>query len=107
MPLARTFASGDLADTTEALRRGAERYDFDVTSRRIAGVDASCLRTVAKAGFDDEPELGPDGTLCVSPDGVPLLVDRPAARLEAVEYRTEVDDDDVRLPAEVDRSGAP
>ena len=94
------FLEGDLARTVTALRDATEHYDFRVTRRTLLGVRATCLVTELKEGAEADPALGPDGTLCVSPEGVPLLVDRPAGSLTASRYRTDVDPKQLELPAD-------
>lgn len=86
------FAEGDLARTIDALRQGADDFDLRVEEREIAGVTARCL--VADAAG------GPTGSLCVSPDGVPLLLERSGDDLVAIAYTTDVPDDALELPAD-------
>ena len=93
------FLEGDVARTVTALRQAKQHYEFRVTTRRLLGVRASCLVTELRKGEEADPSLGPKATLCVSPAGVPLLVERPAGTLEATGYRTDVDAGDLELPA--------
>lgn len=93
------FAEGSLTATVDDLRSAAIDYELRVEDRELLGVAATCLLTVLKPGRESDPTLGPSGTLCVSDDGVPLLVDRPAGRLEATDLSRDVDPSLLELPA--------
>ena len=98
-------AFGD-AQVDQAVRdleaaRGA--YDFRLAGREVAGVEARCLVTELRPGRRPTADLGRKGTLCLSPEGVPLLVETPVASLRAVRYEREVDGAAFRAPAEVRR----
>ena len=72
--------------TVEALRSSAA--PVVVERRTVAGVAARCVTA------------GPDDRFCVSPAGVPVLVQRGdgGATLRATTYRDAVDDEDLRRP---------
>lgn len=64
-------------------------------SQTIAGVEAECF------DFEDASE-GASGTICYSPEGVPLLINASSAegdfRLTADSYTTTVADEDFEPP---------
>jgi hypothetical protein len=99
-PALGAFDEEALAEWAATLADRADDYDFSVETRRLVGVDASCLLTTLKAGRAADPGLGESGTLCVSPEGVVLLVDSAGSRQEATSYTTEVSDDAFALPDE-------
>jgi hypothetical protein len=97
------FSPELVARTVEALEDAAGQFSLDVVERRIAGVEASCLRsspTPGAAGTDGDGEDSAPAWLCVAPDGVPLLVDRGdgTAELRAIAYRPAASVDDVARP---------
>jgi hypothetical protein len=94
------FDEEALAERATALADRAGDYEFSVESRRLAGVDVSCLVTTLAAGRPADPALGEAGTLCVSPEGVVLLVESGDTRQAATAYSTELDDDAFALPDE-------
>lgn len=89
-------------DQVEALRAvladGAEAYDFAFGEQAVAGVTARCLVATRRPEVDD-PALGEEATLCVSPEGAQLLVATPSGTLRAVEYTTEIPADAFALPS--------
>jgi hypothetical protein len=88
------FSPADIKATVEGLSSQRAEYRFDVAHRRIAGVDATCLASSPRHPGPN-PQLG---TLCISAQGVPLLVDSAAGRIEATSYRTSARSSAVRLP---------
>ena len=86
------FAEADVARTVEALRAASDDFDLRVEERDLAGVTARCLVAEGAA----------TGTLCVSPEGVPLLLERSGDDLTATAYTTDVPDDALELPADPD-----
>ena len=98
------FGAEQIEQVVETLTSSRDAYDFRVVERRLVGADARCLVTELKPGREPTPELGAKGTLCVSDEGVPLLVETPVASLRALRYSTSVDDDVFDLPAEVSSS---
>ena len=93
------FSPELVARTVEALEEGLAAYDVRVEPLTVAGVQARCLRTVPKSGSGGATATS---RLCISPDGVPVLVERGAGSpvLRAVAYRSRVDADDLRRPDE-------
>jgi len=78
---------------------GSADYDFRVEQRSVANANATCLVTNRKPGHDQDPTLGASATLCLSAEGVPLLVQTPTGSVTAVEYSTTVPDNAFDLPA--------
>ena len=88
------FSEDDLEATADRLRASRERFDFEVREREVAGAPATCLVTTPTEG-DGEAE-----SLCLSDQGVPLLVEREGGRLEAASYDDDPAGDVFSLPAE-------
>lgn len=97
------FGEKEVAAAVEDLRKSKNDYDFRLAEREVAGVKARCLVTELKPGHKESPSTGRKGTLCISPEGVPLLVETPSASLRALRYSTNVDDKVFEPPAEVKR----
>ena len=93
-PIGEVFDPKTVTDTVEKLQQQRDAYDFRVESRSIAGVDARCLVTTPKAGS------GQAATMCLSPEGVILLVDVPTGKITATAYSTAIPDDAFTLPAD-------
>lgn len=93
------FGERALETLTESLRERADDFTFEIESRPIAGVEATCLVTRILAGRE-RPELGDGGTLCVSPEGALVLVDQGDEVLEATDYTIEVADGTFARPDE-------
>jgi hypothetical protein len=103
--LGATASSGDVFGA-DAVRSAIERfkarasdYDFRTEDRTIATTAARCLLTTRKPGHDADPTLGVAATLCVSPEGVILLVDVPSGSASATAYTTAIPGDAFDLPA--------
>jgi hypothetical protein len=90
------FSPELVARTVEALEEAAGSFTLEVIERRIAGVDASCLRSVPVV---EDAGIGP-AWLCVTADGVPVLLDRGdgSPELRAVAYRRGASAEDVARP---------
>ncbi|MGH9243399.1 MAG: hypothetical protein ACRD29_03590 [Acidimicrobiales bacterium] len=99
-PEAAIFDAIELANRADELAAGTDDYDFAVEGRTLLGVEARCLVTTLKPGHDTDPSRGDEGTLCLSPAGVVLLVDNVGTRQEATAYTTDVPDGAFDLPAE-------
>lgn len=95
------FGSDQVSQVVGDLKTATDAYDFRVASRTVAGVEARCLVTELKPGKHPTADLGAKGTLCISAEGVPLLVETPAASLRALTYRTDVPGDAFDPPAAV------
>lgn len=91
------FRDDALAELTRSLRDRQDDFTFEVGSRRVVGVEARCLVTERREGRD-RPDIGDRGELCVSPEGVLLLVDQQDESLEASAYSTEVPEGTFELP---------
>jgi hypothetical protein len=90
----------DLASTVNSLSASKDTYDFRVERRRLVGVAATCLVTTRKAGLPPEPAAASTATLCISPQGAPLLVSGGSAPpLQATSYSTTVASSAFTLPA--------
>jgi len=63
--------------------------------------------TTLKAGVSSDASAGQIGTLCLSNEGVALLVDVPSGTLQASTYATAVQDNVFALPAPPDHGGQP
>ncbi|HEU5083150.1 MAG TPA: hypothetical protein VFU14_07415 [Acidimicrobiales bacterium] len=85
------FSERALEELQDALADRADDYAFEVETAPVAGVEARCLVTRRREGRES-PELGEQGTLCVSQEGALLLVDQGSDRLEALDYDTDVDE---------------
>ena len=72
-------------------------YDFEFPSRTVANTETSCIVALPENPVDSA--IFPGGTVCLSEDGVVLLLERPGESLEATRYETTVDDDSFTLPA--------
>ncbi|MDQ1395960.1 MAG: hypothetical protein QOG64_1219 [Acidimicrobiaceae bacterium] len=95
-----TFSLDDLTATVNALVASRAAFDTRVESRPVAGTVARCLVTSAKPGAAVEGD-----TLCISAQGVPLLVEGGTnPQLHATGYSRSVRGDPFRLPAPA-RSG--
>jgi hypothetical protein len=99
--LAPVFDEDAIASTTRALEEAKADYDFRIETRRLLGVDATCLVTELKSGHEAAGSLGRDATLCLSPEGAALLVQRPSDEVTATAYRTDLPGDTFELPAAV------
>lgn len=99
--LAPVFDEDAIASTTQALDDAKDDYDFRVETRSLLGVDATCLVTELRPGHAEEGTLGRDATLCLSPEGAALLVQRPTDEVTATAYRADLPTDTFELPAPV------
>lgn len=79
------------------LAAARDTHDFTVERRRMGGTTATCLLTTPKR--ERSSGSAPD-SLCISPEGVPLLIERSAGTVRATSYTTEVGEDDLETPAE-------
>lgn len=98
-PIVGLFDEDAIRQTTLALKAAKVDYAFTVASRRLVGVEASCLTTRLRPGHEAGPKAAPAGTLCLSPEGVVLLIERPGQRLAASGYTTRVPKGALALPA--------
>lgn len=93
------LATDTVRQAADRFRQRAADYDFRVEQRSVANANATCLVTNRKPGHDQDPTLGASATLCLSAEGVPLLVQTPTGSVTAVEYSTTVPDNAFDLPA--------
>jgi hypothetical protein len=93
------LAVGDIQRTTEDLAAARKAYAFRVESRTIAKTRARCLVTELRPGQTPDPSRGARGVLCISPEGVPLLIEGAQSTVTATSYRPEADDRSFELPA--------
>jgi hypothetical protein len=96
------FADADVSRAAGALAEAADEYDFRVDEREIAGTPATCLVTERAADAAPDPSAAASGTLCISAEGVPLLVEQSGDDLRATAYSTDVPNDALELPVEPD-----
>src|SRR5207248_1219614 len=75
------LAAGDVTRTVDQLKASRDTYTFRVISRTVADVRASCLVTDPRP--DKAPASATRGLLCISHEGVPLLVEGGATPLRA------------------------
>jgi hypothetical protein len=85
-----TFTDEALEDFVQQLVSSSKALDLKVTTRKIAGAEATCLTSTPKAGTPlDGTGPGTD-ELCLSREGAQLLVDHGGQRLVADRYSTQV-----------------
>jgi hypothetical protein len=90
---------GDIKQTTAELAKARESYTFRVEKRTVAKTDAKCLVTSLRPGKVPDPTRGTKGVLCISEDGVPLVIEGANTVITATSYRSAVDPAAFRLPA--------
>ena len=90
------LAAADVTRTVDALKQSRTDYDFHIGARPIARVTATCLVTTPRK---PAPSAPPPASLCLSPEGAPLLVEGSGQALRAVKYSTRVDGHRFDLPA--------
>lgn len=95
------FGADQVEQVVGDLKAAKDAYTFRVASRDVAGTTARCLVTELKPGKQPTADLGAKGTLCISAEGVPLLVETPAASLRALKYTTRIPDNAFDAPANV------
>ena len=83
------FTDESLATFTGDLAESRDDLDLSVESRTIAGVEATCMVAVPKAGPTDGSGPGVE-TICLSDEGGQLLIDAAGERLVAEAYTTDV-----------------
>lgn len=98
------FGADQVEQVVGDLKTAKDSYTFRVAARDVAGAKARCLVTELRPGKQATADLGAKGTLCISAEGVPLLVETPAASLRALKYTTRVPGDAFDAPAEVTTS---
>ena len=103
---AQVFTSSVVQKAIDGFRQRANDYDFRVEDRPLAGVTARCLITTRKAGHDQDSSLGASATLCLSREGVVLLVDVPSGSITATAYTTTIPSDAFTLPAPIPASSS-
>jgi hypothetical protein len=91
-PLA-AFGDDQLDAVVEQLERTKDSYVFRAARREVAGIDARCLVSEPRPGAVLPEGVGGKGTLCVSDEGVLLLVETPSLSLRADRYRASVAED--------------
>jgi hypothetical protein len=89
-----TFTPSELKATVDRLASQRAEFRFEVVPRRVAGVKATCLITTPVAATAGSSS----GTLCISAQGAPLLVNGSAGRLEATSYKASARAQAFRLP---------
>jgi hypothetical protein len=90
LDLPGTFTPEALAEFTDQVAGSMKTLDLKVSTRKIAGVEVTCLTSTPKAGTVlDGTGPGTD-ELCLSAEGAQLLVDHGGQRLVADRYTTQV-----------------
>src|SRR3989442_11090684 len=92
-PVVTAFDPDTVDRTVNALVDARSNYDYSVVHRRIVGANASCLMATPTG-----PTAKP-ATLCLSAEGVPLVIETPTLSLRALRYSRHVDAGRFRLPA--------
>lgn len=90
IPAQGAFTDEALATFTEQLAGALDAFDLTVETRTIADVSATCLVSAPKAGTPIDGSTPGVDTICLSEDGVQLLVDSASERVVAASYTTEV-----------------
>lgn len=80
------MALGDIEQTTQDLAAARKNYTFRLTSRTVARTRARCLVTELKPGQTPDPSRGERGVLCISPEGVPLVIEGGQTAITATSY---------------------
>lgn len=93
------LALGDIEQTTADLVEARKAYSFRVQRRIVAKAPARCLITELKPGQTPDPARGARGVLCISREGVPLVIEGATSAITATSYRASADDAAFRLPA--------
>ena len=93
------LALGDIEKTTADLAAARKAYSFRVEQRTVAKTRARCLVTELRPGQQPDPARGARGVLCISPEGVPLVIEGAASAITATSYRASADASAFRLPA--------
>jgi hypothetical protein len=86
-----TFTDESLDTFAADLAESRDDLDLTVEARTIAGVEATCMVAVPKAGPTDGTGPGVE-TICLSDEGGQLLIDAAGERLVAEAYTTDVPD---------------
>jgi hypothetical protein len=93
------LALGDIEKTTADLVAARKAYSFRVERRVVAKAAARCLVTELKPGQKPDPARGARGVLCISREGVPLVIEGASSTITATSYRASADASAFRLPA--------
>lgn len=93
------LALGDVEQTTADLVEAKQAYSFRVERRIVAKAPARCLITELKPGQTADPARGARGVLCISREGVPLVIEGATSTITATSYRASAADAAFRLPA--------
>jgi hypothetical protein len=95
---------GDVQEATQDLAEARGAYAFRIERRTIARTPAQCLVTELKPGQTADDARGQRGVLCISAEGVPLLIEGAQGTLTAVSYRPGAADAAFDLPARPQRT---
>jgi hypothetical protein len=98
-PGGEVFGPDAIRAAIASFSKRAGDYDFRIESRSLAGISARCLVTTRKPGRESDASLGATATLCLSPEGVIVLVDVPTGSIAATAYSTTIPPDAFTLPA--------
>jgi hypothetical protein len=93
------LALGDVEKTTADLAAARASYAFRVERRTIARTKVDCLVTELRPGQPPDPARGNRGVLCISGEGVPLLIEGAKTVVTATSYRADAPASAFRLPA--------
>jgi len=95
-----------LTDAVLDLARAVEEYVVAIEEQEVAGVAGTCLVVTPRADVED-PSAAPAATVCVSRQGIPLLVERAGTRLRAVEVTDDIPSGAFDPPAEISPDNDP
>lgn len=84
------FTEEALETFTDRLAASLGTIELTVEERTIADTEVRCLTSAPKAGTPIDEHAPPTDTICVSPEGVQLLLDAGGERLVADTYTTDV-----------------
>ena len=93
------LALGDIEQTTADLVKARQAYSFRVERRTVAKTAARCLVTELRSGQEADPTRGARSVLCISPEGVPLVIEGAQSTITATSYRASADPAAFQLPA--------
>jgi hypothetical protein len=95
------FTPDAVTQTIGGLVQVSSAYDFAVSHRTIAGVDATCLSADRKASARPDASVGDHGAICIAPDGAILALEGATQPLKATSYKTSVSGGAFDLPAKL------
>jgi hypothetical protein len=95
------FTPDAVTQTIAGLVQLSSTYDFTVSQRTIAGIQASCLSADRKRSAKADPTVGDHAAMCIAPGGAILALEGSGRPLRATSYKTSVPSHAFDLPAKV------